>query len=665
MKPYLSILLFLLCSLLLSACGTESNPFGNQSVKTEIHDIRVEEEEIFHTEFDELNLHAFLGLQYYEDEPLQIIWNDGGIWLLGTDGIAENFLPEYDYFDGTWFLTSGGESVLLYSSLYGGGVYIVNRAGEKLFSLSDISGLDICETEDGKIYLLGEEENSFFIGELNLSNGTVRKLEGLDLNRNNGTNFAPLRSLGFGPDGLMLLDSEGIWEIEEEDGAVSKSMVLSFDGTSYIDMLVFGNRNLNRRNVSDFRVSAEGAAELLWRHQNSGRGDLQVLTPESKERTPITLRCTQVSDWMAECFAEFNKTNENYHIVLEQLPDALITTLEDFQQRTDMEIGAGGGADLIMGQASYNFNALLEKGAVENLAPYLERSGIDRENYFPVAFPQKQDTLYGIMPEIGLLGLWIDSGVLEGTGELSIETIVDALYDYPEKGSISNYPTREILMFLLRGSGDFWGMIDYENGTCSFDTELFRKMLQITKRYGSQAYRDSPAIIGYRSVYPLGYYFENESELQGSEPARTAFGYIFEDGVYSALSWHWVIAINANSENKEGCWEFLSFLLQEEAQRKMLKNNASYLPVNRKVFAEKQAQELVEWSGEEEDMESMEEDAAEQLELVENLHFYPMGTEPLQKIIWDEAKDYINDLKPMEVIIENINNRVQLYLNER
>lgn len=60
-----------------------------------------------------------------------------------------------------------------------------------------------------------------------------------------------------------------------------------------------------------------------------------------------------------------------------------------------------------------------------------------------------------------------------------------------------------------------------------------------------------------------------------------------------------------------------------------------------------------------------EEEAAEQLELMENLHIYPLGNEPLLEIIQDEAQDYFDGLKPIEIIIENINNRVQLYLDEQ
>ncbi len=252
--------------------------------------------------------------------------------------------------------------------------------------------------------------------------------------------------------------------------------------------------------------------------------------------------------------------------------------------------------------------------------------------------------------------------MLAGYEGTDIGTVLDALLNYPEKGSFEGFPKRYILTFFLEGSEDLWGMVDYERGACDFDTELFRKILNVVKRYSQQAYMDSPAILGYRETIPLGR-FESEAELlaQGKEP----LGYFFDDGVYPRTFWGNILAVNEKSENKDGCREFILFLLQEDNQRKLLLD----VPSNRKAFAEWQAFEL-EWSGKTDPVtgyfhgECTEKEAAEQLKLMEQLHYPSLKTRYIQDIIWDEAQDYLDGIKPMDVIIENINNRVQLFLDE-
>ena len=50
---------------------------------------------------------------------------------------------------------------------------------------------------------------------------------------------------------------------------------------------------------------------------------------------------------------------------------------------------------------------------------------------------------------------------------------------------------------------------------------------------------------------------------------------------------------------------------------------------------------------------------------IEDARPLPMRTAPILAIIQEEAKDYFNGSKRVEEIIQVINNRVQLYLDER
>ena len=669
MKKHLRALFLLLCPLLLTACGAVGT---NQ--QTEYYDIRLEETDIF----DSQEPGRYYGFQFYGEDMIQIMLEDitqgNRVWIREPDGSSRLLLPEYSQFNGSWFLTSQGQSILFYkeTSESEAAIRVLSPEGETLSVHEGLSGRSVCETADGNVYLLAGEDGNTFLAQLNLSTGTLRELEGLSLNldRQLGLNVVPVQCLGLGPEGLMLMDGNGVWKITEEGSRAEKELVLSFDSTSYTDMSSDpANDKLYVREPSGFRMLEDGSMELLWKYKASGRGILQTLRYEKTEKTVLRLRCSQLSSWMAECITEFNRTDEAYQIVIEQC-SVTDQGFEDFCQRTDMEIAAGKGADLISGTSS-NFNALLEKGALADLTPCLEQYGIAEEDYFPVVFARKgsEASIYGVMPQLFCSSLWISRKVLDENQATDIETVVDALYRYPEKGSFENFPEKAILTFFLEGSESFWGMVDYENGACNFNTELFRKILEIAQRYSRPAYMDSPAILGHRSILPLGY-FDSERELSDQE--RIPLGHLFADGAYPVSSWNNLLAVNQGSANKEGCFAFISFLLQEDIQQKML-GKISGEPVSRRVFAEMQAYEL-KWSGQTEYItdvygisygECTEEEAAEQLEIIENSRYLPLGTGDILGIIRDEAQDYLDGVKPMEVIIENINNRVQLYLNER
>ena len=104
------------------------------------------------------------------------------------------------------------------------------------------------------------------------------------------------------------------------------------------------------------------------------------------------------------------------------------------------------------------------------------------------------------------------------------------------------------------------------------------------------------------------------------------------------------MAVNKNSQNKEGAWEFISFLIGEEVQSRM---TSSILPVNRKAFEEWLRQELKKGyratNSEGEEIHYTEEDIteekiAEYKEAIESARPFPPRTAPLLLMIREEAE---------------------------
>ncbi len=144
-----------------------------------------------------------------------------------------------------------------------------------------------------------------------------------------------------------------------------------------------------------------------------------------------------------------------------------------------------------------------------------------------------------------------------------------------------------------------------------------------------------------------------------------AVGRLFDDGCYGGMYSDYTLAVNANSRNKEGAWEFISYLIGEESQGRDF--DVTVMPVHRGVF-EVWLQEMIEKYGEiygaykDEDLSAKKQE--EYRNAVENVRFLPLRTVPVLKIILEEAEDYFNGTKSAEEVSRVLDNRVQLFLDE-
>ena len=112
MKKYLQTILLMLCLCILTACGRENSASGSLADQ-EFYDIRKEED----TVFGAILSGSLLGTQFYDDKPIQVFRDAGGIWSLPAGALPtdkENLLPKFSSFPDSWFLTSTGKSILFY-----------------------------------------------------------------------------------------------------------------------------------------------------------------------------------------------------------------------------------------------------------------------------------------------------------------------------------------------------------------------------------------------------------------------------------------------------------------------------------------------------------------------------------------------------------------------
>ena len=213
-----------------------------------------------------------------------------------------------------------------------------------------------------------------------------------------------------------------------------------------------------------------------------------------------------------------------------------------------------------------------------------------------------------------------------------------------------------------------WGMVDWEKGSCDFSVPLFSKLLEAAGRYGDDGRKNPEACIAENRILFSFYEFDSLAEQEGT--GKVTSGYLFDDGCHAAMTSANTMVLNANSAHKEGAWEFIRFLLGEEAQTA---GDFPLTPVNRKAFEGWLKREIdmgfTMFTSDGEMIQYTKEDATEEKQVeyrktIEEALPLPLRPAPLIEIILQEAEDYFNGSKTIEEVSRTVTNRVQLYLDE-
>lgn len=694
------LILSILCLLLLTACGgkKEEQPEGGQSSGqgTESRqfldensgvqwDVAVDRSN-FPDVAAQIDGGTFLGMQFYKGEPVQL-WasepregNVVTVYLYRKDGTEEVVREKVDLNQ-----TRTGGYLDEQGNYYGinrNAATKIDAAGQALFSATAGNGgydsiEEICSTPGGKTVVLArieEPETSYMIPTL-MELGQDKKLTKVELEavRSHTAGNMPsyVSHLGAWGEDLLLLDKDYIYRIDLQAGKLTQ--VVSLEQTSYVSQ-----KNSPLEYQEDIRavsIPESGRIELLWAYP-SGKGRCENLAFKdirdmAKEREAITLSGWNIDPWLREQVVKFNNANDKYYIKIETASDNY-NAMYEFRVNLNIEIATGKGPEILFGSNMIDSpDSLIEKGVLMDLAPLMKQSGIKEEDYFPLTFARwrTKDSIYAVFYQAYAEDYLIKADVLGDVENLNMETFLDALLAYPERAALNSFgcSAKNNLRDFLKGSDSLYGMINWENGTCDFSKELFTKMVEAAERYQFSMAKDYPVIMEQRMTWPFSYDFKTDAEY-AEEGYIPAF-YLFEDGTHPILlpGKDRTLYINANSAHPEAAWEFLKLVLSEEAQETLytIDHNNQNIPVMKKVFLS-EAQAIMDnekpiWMTYELTQERLDAFAA----YLEDTRDLSWKTETIVEIIVEEADRYFNKVKDLQQVQEAVQNRVQLYLDER
>lgn len=460
-----------------------------------------------------------------------------------------------------------------------------------------------------------------------------------------------------------MIDDIGAYDLDMESG--EKNWHMRWNGTSYIPTY--------EKFFIAARIGEDGTLEQIERDfdKNYYLSYLRETHPEEEGKIPLVFRVMSADAGLKKIVARFNQENEEYHVFLEDKGEEYGW---DMQARTDLEIVAGKGPDLIAADAVTDMRVLAEKGGLENLELYLAQSGLDREDYHQETFQSQgmENGIYSAGYEIRVRSLYLREEFLDNSGQTDIKSLLDNLENFEGQAIFNealNYtPVNLMCNYFFQMSEDFYGMVDWEGRTCDFSGELWEQVLRVSKQYGlTERNRE------WEEVADWGYIFDFSSmvsrERQAGAQGMVLVGYPSEEGMVNWLQMS-SVAINANSAHKEGAWQFIRFLLDEENQALVTQGFA--LPVHEGPLKESVEEYLYDYyhntytsDGRHIIREPLPEGIEEKFwEGIANARSTSYRTEQILAIIEEEAELYFTGDKTVEEISAVIENRVKLYLAE-
>lgn len=423
-------------------------------------------------------------------------------------------------------------------------------------------------------------------------------------------------------------------------------------------------------------------------------------TPVSEipEKKLVILASLEPDLNLRKAVAEFNRRSSQYHVITETYGYDPYAG-ESARIRLDAALVSSAAPD-ILALTFLDFRKYGDTDVLEDLFPYLERSSkLDKEDY-----PENLLEAYTVNGKLLFLsssfGMRLIVGRNSQTEKLdnwSMEDVYRLMEENPEQNRLlddgSDYE-RNTYDHLLEDfcSGYYLEkFIDWDKGTCSYDSPEFSRLLLWVGEQGTESPGGSGTsgrIYEYRYIpkeallleVSVSSSFQDIGEWQvlvGEDICL--MGYPTADGKGSvSCEAHSPLGIVGSSEEKEGAWEFIEFYLSRQQSRW----SATGLPTRKsrlqKLADQACKQEMFDngeprptgYMGLGEEMipyYAPSQDQVEQLlRLIEEADFTPASDaeENIIRIVTEEAENYYGGVRSLEDTTAVIQNRVGLLLKE-
>jgi ABC-type glycerol-3-phosphate transport system substrate-binding protein len=408
--------------------------------------------------------------------------------------------------------------------------------------------------------------------------------------------------------------------------------------------------------------------------------------PAEPETVTLDLAVLYDNKELARFVSAYNTAHEDIQINIVNYNEEKIG-FDEALNKLKIEIIGGRGPDLV--NLGTNYSPLDAASIFTNLYPIMENDpSFHKEDYYFNIMDSFAvgESLYVIVPKYSIDTFSTVNPALRGLGRYDMQKLAE-VYESRPAGTILFPGETKLTVFAALCYGSMANYIDWDKGTCRFDSESFVAMLDFANQFPLQLvmandYSPKEDFALHRAIlFPAGivdvFAVTQARILFGETPAfignpcDSGNGNVVQIGSIA-------IGISPNSLHKEEAWAFIKSFLDSEYQD----NIKAALPIRvqslEQALAEAMTVEYDEngemvvksqlrFEGEVADdiYQITEEDAEALRTIIRNIEANCALDDPLYSILMEEADYFFNNNKSAADVAAIIQSRAQVYISER
>lgn len=474
---------------------------------------------------------------------------------------------DLEYFYAQYVVADAQGRCYLYS--YDAGTLLFDAEGKYAGKIDvNLNGYLNCMgmAKDGKVYGVimdySGEGPSVSVQEMDFDNKKMGKAYKGSFGGNGNMQIIPGKDCD-----LIVSDGNALYEYTFEKEEVNKILTwmdCDIDGSSVNKVFIDENGTFYAV-VSDYNTGSADLAELT-----------KVKTEEIAKRENIVIGVVYNDTELARRIVNFNKTNEQYRIKMKAYMDANDWSEKSYSDaiaNLTNDISSGNGPD-ILDLSSLDIANLANKGVLEDLMPYLEKSTVLNKNDFfekILSAATFNGKLTYVTSGFTLETLAAKTSIVGDRMGWTIEDMLAVGKKYPN-AELLEYADRNTIMqmMMMLNKESYY---DIANRSCSFDSKEFKDLLAFAKtfpeEYDYQNQRLTPFKLKDNSLILMNVGIYSFEEIQSTiayfdgEPC-TFIGYPSSNGGNGCiLRPREQYGISSKSEHKDAAWAFIESVIAE------------------------------------------------------------------------------------------------------
>ena len=374
-------------------------------------------------------------------------------------------------------------------------------------------------------------------------------------------------------------------------------------------------------------------------------------------------------DYVRTCAAAFSREHEGTTIRVEMRQENSLSGREEQFTRLFAEIAAGNAPDIMLLQYG-QMKTLQKMGLLEPLDSYLDQEIMDAMYTGMRESCRIDGVMYGVAFDVMSTMSVTSDKVWEGE-KWTLQDILELIAGGKLEGLVPNSGPDFNLGYL---GGRYLGkspFFDEEKGESYFECDDFIRLLEVCKRYGKEnniSKQEALELLAEGKILAItDHYYAIRDYVSSVENYDGRFHYVGYPGQTEGIGiyddYTTYVVVSKDAKDKEVIGEFLNYLLGEETQKEV-----HFTPVNRNVIENKV--EAVEVDGETiwfcgSTRVPNTECVSDYIALLDGAELPKEPGYHIWNIVEEETGAYWDGMKSAEEVAKIIDNRVQLYLDER